>query len=521
MNYFKNIFLNQNPKNLQIRYSLLFMLLLIVISVFYGYHEILFFPPQSIHVWRQCDCTSMALMYAEHGMRFFRPEMHNLHADGQTTGYAVGEFPIIYYFVALLYKLFGHHDFLFRATNLFIFFTGLFVMFKLIYLVSKDYFYAIFFPLLLFSSPLLVYYANNFLPEVPSLGLTLIGWYFFFKMRRQYRPQYLYLSTFFFTMATLIKVSSGISMVLVFGLLFLESTNSTTFNKEKKIFRQSLAAYLGFFAGFILVTAWYLFAIKYNQSHSTIYFRTGIVGFWQTNAKEAEAVSRIFWNNWKFFIFNDSVYFLLGVFLLVVFFIGKSKLHILINLLTIIGIAAFVALWYGLLFQHDYYFAPLLILAALLFISFSETGNTRFPKIFHHPALKIAFSVILIINVIYASDKISDRYNEFPKNENRVELYDIQGFLDSLHIEKDAKIICTPDPSPNHMLYLLNRQGWSDLYGMNTDSLKISDHIRHGAKYLFVYDSIPDANRALDSFTDELIGEKGMVQVYKLKGLKR
>ena len=519
MNSLKNFFNNNNPKHLQIRYSLIFVLLLIVVSYFYGYWEILFFPPQSIHLWRQCDCTSIALMYAEHGMHFFKPEMHNLHADGQTTGYAVGEFPIIYYFVAILYKLFGHHDYLFRATDLFIFFAGLFFMFKMIYLVSRDYFYAILFPLLLFTSPLLVYYANNFLPEVPSLGLTLIGWYFFFKMRNQYKSWYLYISIFFFTMATLIKVSSGISMIVVFGLLFLESINLPTFNKGKKIFGQTMAAYFGFVCGFILIIAWYLFAIKYNQDHSTIYFRTGIVGFWQTKAEDAEAVSIMFLNNWKFFIFNDSVYILMGIFLLVVFFIGKDKFNILINLLTIMGIAAFVALWYGLLFQHDYYFAPLLVLAAILFISFCETGHFRFPKIFHHPILKIIFPVILVINVIYASNKISDRYNEFPEIENRVELYKIQGFLDSLHIEKDAKIICTPDPSPNHMLYLLNRQGWSDLYGMNSDGLKIANHIRQGAKYLFVYEGIPEENQELNYFIDELISKKGRLRIYKLKEL--
>jgi hypothetical protein len=159
-----------------------------------------------------------------------------------------------------------------------------------------------------------------------------------------------------------------------------------------------------------------------------------------------------------------------------------------------------------------------LILAAILFISFCETGHIHFQKIFHHPILKIAFSVILVINVIYASDKISDRYNEFPENENRVELYNIRGFLDSLHIEKDAKIICTPDPSPNHMLYLLNRQGWSDLYGMNSDSLKIANHIRQGAKYLFVYEGIPEEYQELNYFIDELIGKKGVLWVYSLKG---
>lgn len=443
--------------------------------------------------------------------------MHNLHADGQTTGYAVGEFPIIYYFVAILYKLFGHHDFLFRATNLFVFFVGMLFMFKLIYLVSRDYFHAMFFSLLLFTSPLLVYYANNFLPEVPSLGLTLIGWYFFFKMRNQYRPRYLYLFVFFFTFATLIKVTSGISLILTFSLLFFESIKLIKLKKDKNIFRQTLIAFLAFTGSFILIIAWYLFAIKYNQDHSTIYFRTGIVGFWQTNAEDAKSVSKMFFNNWKFFIFNDSLYILMGIFLLVVFFIGKNQFHILINLLTIIGIAAFVALWYGLLFQHDYYFAPLLVLAAILFISFCETGHFRFPKIFHHPILKIIFMVILVINVIYASNKISDRYNEFPENENRVELYNIQGFLDSLHIEKDARIICTPDPSPNHMLYLLNRQGWSDLYGMNSDSLKILDHIKHGAKYLFVHHNIPKENYELNHFIDGWMGEKGFLQVYRLK----
>ena len=518
MNYLKNIFNNNDSQSLQIRYSLLFVLLLILVSLFYGYHEILFFPPQSIHVWRQCDCTSMALLYAEHGMHFFKPEMHNLHADGQTTGFAVGEFPIIYYFVAILYKLFGHHDFLLRATDLFIFFAGLFFMFKLIYLVSRDYFYAILFPILLFTSPLLVYYANNFLPEVPSLGLTLIGWYFFFKMRQQYQSRYLYLFIFFLTFATLIKVTSGISLILTFSLLFFESIKLIKLKKDKNIFRQTLIGFLAFAGSIIIIIAWYLFAIKYNQDHSTIYFRTGIVGFWQTNAKDAKSVSEMFINNWKFFIFNDSVYLLLGIIFLLIIICSRNTFLILMNLLMIAGIAGFVSLWYGLLHQHDYYFAPLLIMAAMLFISFSEAGNIRFPKIFHHPILKIVFLVLLIINISYASGKVKRRYIEFSDRQNKVELYDIQNFLDSLKIEKDAKIICTPDLTPNHMLYLLNRQGWSDLYGMNNDSLKVLDHIRHGAKYLFVHHNIPKENYDLNHFIDSWLGEKGFLQVYKLKG---
>src|SRR3972149_5808757 len=105
--------------------SLLFILALLCVSFFYNYHEIVFKRPQSVHKWRQSDCASIALNYYQNGMDFFHPETHNLTSDGGTTGKCqTSEIPILYYSVAILYTIFGYHDFIFRLVNTLLFFLG-------------------------------------------------------------------------------------------------------------------------------------------------------------------------------------------------------------------------------------------------------------------------------------------------------------------------------------------------------------------------------------------------------------
>jgi len=169
----------------QLRYPLLFIVLLIGISYYYQYDEILFKRPQSIHYWRQADCASIALNYYQGGMDFFHPQVHNLTSDNFTTGYAsTSEMPILYYSVAVLYHLFGYREFLFRLLNLLIFLTGLFYLYKLFYNLLKQQFWAMVLPILIFTSPVLVYYANNFLSNSAALGVVFIAWYHFMEFYR-------------------------------------------------------------------------------------------------------------------------------------------------------------------------------------------------------------------------------------------------------------------------------------------------------------------------------------------------
>ena len=107
--------------------SLVFLVILASMSLAYSYQEILFKRPQSVHYWRQADCASLALNYYQHGMNFFEPQTHNLTSNGGKSGNTcTSEVPLLYYSVAVLYHLFGYHEYIYRLLNTLLFFTGLF-----------------------------------------------------------------------------------------------------------------------------------------------------------------------------------------------------------------------------------------------------------------------------------------------------------------------------------------------------------------------------------------------------------
>jgi len=91
-----------------------------------------------MHMWRQADCLSFAKNYLENGFQFFKPSVHCTTSDNNNQ--TVSEFSIIYYFVALIWKVFGQHEFIFRLINMIIVFIGLYYLFKLSYSILSDHF---------------------------------------------------------------------------------------------------------------------------------------------------------------------------------------------------------------------------------------------------------------------------------------------------------------------------------------------------------------------------------------------
>ena len=118
-NYSEKIqtFLNKNSNTI-------FLIVLVSIFFFLDYNHIISKPPQSTHHWRQADCASFTLNLAQGNGDFFHPEIHHLNSDNYTSGAGVSEAPILYYFVARLYRLFGYHIAIYRIVNTLVFFTG-------------------------------------------------------------------------------------------------------------------------------------------------------------------------------------------------------------------------------------------------------------------------------------------------------------------------------------------------------------------------------------------------------------
>ena len=187
-----------------------FLTALFVISLIYGYHNIIDNPPYSIHQWRQADGLSIALNYYKEGMNFFEPKIHFIYsADGR----AVGEFPIIYYLNAAIWKITGQSHFTARLINLLLVYIGLFALYKAVIQIINSQFLAMFIPLAVFSSPLIAFYSNNFLVNVPSLSFMFIVWYYFVRYSKDKKIKYLVLSAFFATVSVLLRTTMIIGLV--------------------------------------------------------------------------------------------------------------------------------------------------------------------------------------------------------------------------------------------------------------------------------------------------------------------
>ena len=520
----KNIF----PRNISIRGrigSVLFVLIILTVSWYYGYHNILTYKPQSIHKWRQSDCASIALNYYQNGMNFFQPEVHNLASDNRTSGYAVGECPLLYYFIAVLYKIFGQNDLIYRLINTLIFFVGLFALYKMLEKWLEDTFWSIAVPVLLFTSPVVVYYANNYLTDSTSFAFVLMGWYFFFNYYRIRKYKQLILSLLLFTIAGLLKITSAINVIAIICLLLLSSRRWSGLNQQSDRLKISLKSGTPFVIYFAVIIAWYLFAINYNRNHQTEFFSTQIWPIWELSKETLLWIKDQMWTkdqmnvNW----IRDYFHITLHIFILICFIgimVFWKKIHPILRTLTLLlftGVILFILLWFYAFGNHDYYIIGLLVLPLFILLSFTDLLKRKFPHIFNSPVIKICFALFLLFNISYAGKRLDWRYsgwiNDYPVNKD---LYEITPYLRSLGITPEDKVISLPDPTPCYSLYLMNQRGWTEHYQHNTDSLKIQQSITLGARYLILTGEDVKQRPYLQSYIKKKSGEYNDISIYSL-----
>lgn len=502
---------------------IIFIVSIIVISLVYRYQKILFYPPQSIHCWRQTDCTSQALNYYQNGMNFFKPEIHNLVSDNGKTGYCVEEFPIIFYSTAILYHIFGFHEWLFRFLDLLIFFLGLFYIYKLFLRMNINILLSLSITLLFFTSPVIVYYANNFIGNVPAFSITIIGWYFFFEFYKSDKINKLLLSIIFFTLSSLLKLSEMISLFTIIGLYLFELMGIFKFGIEnKKLFVGKKILILIFFSLSIII-AWYYYANWYNNSHSQKYYIFEFLPIWSLDKNTVS----IIWNKiileWQYDYFHTSILLLFAIsFISNIFYIKKSnKLLFSITMFLFFGSIFYSLLWFKNFKEHDYYIITMYIVILFTFLTSLDIIKKINPAFLNYKYFIVLSYLLLIFNVSYSREKIYERYNssdigKYIKNQYK-DFFTITPYLRSIGIDRSDKIITVPDFTLNYSLYLSNQIGWTEFNGVLIDSTIFENCIKNGAKYLFVNGNYLDNGyQWLNRYKENQVGEYGQVKIYCL-----
>ncbi len=526
---------------MNLRKKIIFIILLIVISFFYNYHKILNKDAYSIHQWRQADCLSLTMSYFEHNASFFKPSIFWIGRNKDTQ--TISEFPLIYFSVAQIWKLTGKKIFIFRIIDTFIVLLGLFYLFLLFYEILGDFFWAAFVPLLLFTSPVLVYYTNNFLMNAPAFGLVLIAWYYFWKFYKTEENKYLLISAILFLIAGLLKITSLLSFTALYGIYIISLLNFK-FLKEIKVSKKKFFVIFTFSAVFILVFLWYLYARIFNSHHLHGIFLQGIFPIWdlaRINIREnANSLYNVLFPSFFYPVALTFVLFSVSLYLLN--FKKSNKFLYLLNLLTFIGAIVFIILWYKAFTVHDYYLLNLLIIIPLSFVSILLYIKQNFNNLFINKNIKILSALVLMFFVYntavinrmkYSTKDNIVKYSFIPKKEvlkywnyyhwnykNHFKaLEKIPEYLSSIGIKKTDTIISIPDQSINISLYFINHKGYTDFGYNNLKNYKsrIDFFIKNGAKYLIINDTILLENPYVKEFTHKLIGKYKNIRIYDLR----
>lgn len=522
--------------------TFLFVVSFILICFFYNYYHILQLRPRPNHQWRQTDCLSITSNYYYNGMNFFSPEVHNLISDGMTSGKSAGECPILYYLVAVLWKIFGIHEWIYRFVGLLFVFLGLFSLFKITENYLHDTFWSIAFPLILFTSPIFANYGVSFITNVPAICMVLLALWLFLRFYNTKKSKFLYLSMFMFLIAGLLKVSALIGFL--FLLMIFLGERITFLNRKKIYIFGSWKHLIPFFLVVLIIFLWYYYAGIYNIIHGGKYTFNDLWPIWKLNKAEIIAHLVQIKNNAIYQFFNPFLLFSFILMFAVIILTPKKHrgFYYWGTIILFIGGIIYTLFWFQAFDVHDYYYIDLLIVAIFIPFVFLLFLKNHFDFVLQSRVVKIIYALFLFYNVLYCKTMLELRY--FPVENKKYLIIESQDIIDShkwlnwrypqnieafeniepylriIGIKPDDIVVSIPDPSINITLYLMNQKGFTDFeYSGFAENEKINYFVKAGAKYLIINDKSLLEQERMKPFLKKKIGAYRNVTIFDLRDL--
>src|SRR6266404_4348509 len=156
--------------------------------------------------WRQSDVAAIARNYFQGGFHFAHPQ---IDWAGDQPGYVGTEFPLLPFAAALCYKLLGVHEWVGRVQAVIFFAISLPFFFLFVREIFGEI--AATWALIFYCfAPLGIMASRCFMPDIPSLALSLIGLYFFARWLSTERSTAFVLAALAISLSILIKLPSAI-----------------------------------------------------------------------------------------------------------------------------------------------------------------------------------------------------------------------------------------------------------------------------------------------------------------------
>ncbi len=520
---------------------LLAALLLLFISV-YEYGRVLHLRPQPMHLWRQSDCLALTLNYARGHGTFLEPEILDRIADGGATGKSAGELPLIYWGMGKLWAVTGPSEFLYRLFTMLLHLAGTFALFGFVRRVTGNAAWSIVTALLFFTSPVVVYYGIAFLTDVPAFDLTLIGWYLLARFARARHHRYWFAAVACMGLATLLKVTAGMSLVALAALLAVATVRAHWLGRERRLLPDLLPGWAAIVVVTGCVLAWYVHAEVYNDAHGGRYTFNNLWPIWTMSPAEVKEAWRFASDVLVFQVFDTSIWAVLAFALVVLLVHARQVPRALWMLLALllIGAVSYVLLWFHALLYHDYYFINPMVAPLALWVIFLWWLVRYKPALAASRWVLVGAAALVGYNLAYAANNMHMRYHEGEIGADLLlpvyheqeltywsginlgplrDLPTIAPFLDAQGVGQEDLVIFLDDASINSSLYLMGRPGFTG-FSQQLDSADTYPRlIGHGARYLLCADPLWERKAVVRPYLRRPMARYGSTRLYDLRGL--
>jgi len=408
--------------------------------------------------WRQSDVAAIARNYFQGGFHCARPQ---IDWAGDQPGYVGTEFPILPFAAAICYKIFGVHEWIGRIQAVLLFAVSLPFFFLLIRKISGEI--AAVWALFFYSfAPLGIMAGRCFMPDMPSLALSIIGLYFFQRWiedpRSSWRTRSFLVSAICISLSILIKLPSAIIGAPLACLAFQRFKFSAFRNFQ-----------MWLFAAIALLPAafWYWHAYRISlQFYPHHFFGAGGV--------------KIMSLAWYLKIAKEIVTSTLTPFLFVLGGVGaitttrSTSRARMFQFIVIVG--------YGN--RHPWYQLPLIPIATAFAGAVCDSAATRISS----PTVKIALSILLAASFGISAFVYARKFYQ----PNAAPLRDAGLKLKAV-TPSNALVVAADNGDPT-VLYYAERKGWHFMekngiyYGEPKDSAQaivdLEELRKRGASYL-------------------------------------
>lgn len=428
-----------------------------ILYFFLGFGNYVFLQPQGYHFSRQTDSLSFIYNYLYNGFDFFYTANFNLNS---VEGRAASEFPLFYYVYALIMKVFNTDDSIVRIINLLLVFLSMFFLFRSLELITKNTWLAITLSCLFFSSTVLLHYAVSYIPDVNSIALCFIAIYFSLNYLLENDGRSFNLAVIFFTLCVLIKPT----YLIYYGtFIFLALLRQRKLNQIIYISISMIA-----------VLSWIYYIKKYNQKFEQYYYLTSLKPLWKCSPEQRNDVFDFVLNYWySKYYYQSTFHFFFALLIVAPYLFLKNQKNLLTKyaLLVLTGSVVYFLTFFVQFKDHDYYFITIIPAIAISITVLLHYIFQLIKKESLKVSLNIGLMILTVLSLNYAREKLSDRYSKsfISGSEIGYKFKGIDTYLDSLNIQKSARLVILGDITPNGGLYFTKRKGYpfADLEGEN------------------------------------------------------